>query len=786
MTLALIGWADVAQAQPRGANMGMAQALFEDGRALSSQGRLELACGKLEESYRLDPAVGTLLSWADCEERRGHMATAWALWLEAASAARNAKQADREVLARGRAVRSREKLGTLSIEVPIAARLPGISISRDGVPIAPAAWGTEAPIDPGEHTIAVAAPGRRELSEKVQVTAGQAVRFQVPELVPSGAAPALEPPASAREASVATDASTEATTSASPVYLGLFRTLAWLSGAGVLVLLGVVALRARSTRSSDWAMIVTGFSGKPALALAAVALAVIGVVLALATRGAPSREPGEPVAGLGFKVIRVAGDPWSGYSTFRGEPRLAGELAKTKLRLEYVDDPALYDQDARMKALAEGKIDAAVTTIDAFLQHGAKHRVNGLYPGVIVWNIDESNGGDAIFLDKNRTGFDSVRSTDRVCYASGTPSEHLWDFASLSFANLDNLATDNGVVAADCWSKLIEGKVQIAVLWQPTTALAIKAGYPKAFSTGGQADDVIIDVLVVGRSFLAKEAAAVTALTRSYFSVIDSYLSDPVAHAAFVTKDCGPDCAGDETLGKAVLEGIDFLSYRGNMCLWWGHCDAPPKMVERIHKTARLLTAKQKLLPSDVPAPETILDDRALLELEAEMKTQLQLAADVVGKETQIATFKLEAREKTYRYLASVTQNDPARDVGTLRLPNVYFPEGSAQLDQNARSVVDVIGEELRAFPALCVHVHGYTSSSGNPDKNRQLSEARAHAIADYLWSLDNVMFQHSRFDVRGFGQAAPIMRNNAEDLNASRRTEFKLFNCEQQAVSTW
>jgi outer membrane protein OmpA-like peptidoglycan-associated protein len=207
-------------------------------------------------------------------------------------------------------------------------------------------------------------------------------------------------------------------------------------------------------------------------------------------------------------------------------------------------------------------------------------------------------------------------------------------------------------------------------------------------------------------------------------------------------------------------------------------------MAERIVKTARLLTAKNKLPAAEVPTPETILDDRSLLELQKEMKTQSLLATEVVGKDTRITPPKLEAHDKTYQYLASATQNDPTRDVGTLRLPNIYFPEGSAQLDQNARSVLGVISEQLRAFPALCVHVHGYTSSSGNPDRNRQLSEARAHAIADHLWSLDKVMFPRTRFDVRGFGSAAPIMRDNLEDFATSRRTEFKLFDCEQQAVS--
>jgi len=178
-----------AVAQPQAPNIAMAEALFEDGRSLLGQGSLELACGKLQESYRLDAAVGTLLSWADCEDRRGHASTAWSLWLEAASEARNEKQADREALARGRAARAREKLGTLAIDVPLEARLPGLSITSDGVPLAPAAWGTEAPVDPGEHTIVVSAPGRRELSEKVQIRTGHGVRFQTPVLSVSAASP---------------------------------------------------------------------------------------------------------------------------------------------------------------------------------------------------------------------------------------------------------------------------------------------------------------------------------------------------------------------------------------------------------------------------------------------------------------------------------------------------------------------------------------------------------------------------------------------------------------------
>jgi hypothetical protein len=292
-------------------------------------------------------------------------------------------------------------------------------------------------------------------------------------------------------------------------------------------------------------------------------------------------------------MLRVAGDPWSGYSTFRNEPRLASALAKHDMGIEYVDDEKLYDQNERLAALAAGKLDMALTTVDAFLQHGVKHKdKNGLYPGVILWSIDESNGGDAIFLAKERKSFDDVRGTDKVCFSTGTPSEHLWDFASLSFTRLgDNLPQDNGVVAKDCWDKLKGGKVQVAVLWQPFTAIAEKAGYPRVFATGGQADDVIVDILVANREYVVKNKGPIAKLAQAYFKTIDSYVKDPKAHAVFITEDCGPDCSGDQSLGTAVLEGIDFLTYEENACLWWGLCGAPAKMVERIKKTARLLSA---------------------------------------------------------------------------------------------------------------------------------------------------------------------------------------------------
>ena len=55
---------------------GLAQSLFEAGRALMDEGKPELACPKFEESNRVDASAGTLLNLGKCFEALGRTASA--------------------------------------------------------------------------------------------------------------------------------------------------------------------------------------------------------------------------------------------------------------------------------------------------------------------------------------------------------------------------------------------------------------------------------------------------------------------------------------------------------------------------------------------------------------------------------------------------------------------------------------------------------------------------------------------------------------------------------------
>jgi len=63
----------------------------------------------------------------------------------------------------------------------------------------------------------------------------------------------------------------------------------------------------------------------------------------------------------------------------------------------------------------------------------------------------------------------------------------------------------------------------------------------------------------------------------------------------------------------------------------------------------------------------------------------------------------------------------------------VYFQERSAQLDDQARSLIALVAQRANAEPAIPVNVIGYTDSAGSPPADVQLSQQRAQTVADAL-----------------------------------------------------
>src|SRR5262249_17506611 len=66
-----------ARAEPTRQDIARADALFREAPTLVQKGQLSEACAKYAESQRLDPANGTLLNLALCNEKQGRHAAAY-------------------------------------------------------------------------------------------------------------------------------------------------------------------------------------------------------------------------------------------------------------------------------------------------------------------------------------------------------------------------------------------------------------------------------------------------------------------------------------------------------------------------------------------------------------------------------------------------------------------------------------------------------------------------------------------------------------------------------------
>ena len=172
-----------------GDRLTQAEALFDTGKALVNDGQLAEGCEQLKASEELCPALGTELHLADCYERLGSSASAWAMFRTAATSARRIDADDMEQLARERARSLEPKLSRLRIELSPEARVPGLMVRRNGVPAVP---GASLPVDPGVSRLEVTAPGYQTYRTELTVEGPTERVVTIPPLIP--VPPDPEPP----------------------------------------------------------------------------------------------------------------------------------------------------------------------------------------------------------------------------------------------------------------------------------------------------------------------------------------------------------------------------------------------------------------------------------------------------------------------------------------------------------------------------------------------------------------------------------------------------------------
>ncbi len=100
----------------------------------------------------------------------------------------------------------------------------------------------------------------------------------------------------------------------------------------------------------------------------------------------------------------------------------------------------------------------------------------------------------------------------------------------------------------------------------------------------------------------------------------------------------------------------------------------------------------------------------------------------------------------------------------------VYFPVGSAVLDQDDMRQLNWFVSKMQPYPQANFLVQGFADSTGAEATNQQLSLGRAQAVAQYL-SAQGIAPE--RMNVQGFGTTSPAATNaTASGRKDNRRVE--------------
>jgi NitT/TauT family transport system substrate-binding protein len=394
----------------------------------------------------------------------------------------------------------------------------------------------------------------------------------------------------------------------------------------------------------------------------------------------------------------------------------------------------------------KGGVDIMWTTVDAFSnEYGGLSKLN---PKAIL-QYDWSRGGDAIAVDGSIKSVSDLRGKKLAC-AKETPSHYFALFVltqgGLSSRDVNWVFTDSAVDAANVFKA---GKVDAAVSWSPDVYVAARerqGGHILASTR--EASNLIADVFVARGDFLDRYPEDARRFVAGWLKGVEMVQKNPLKTAMLLQKSLTGVNSLDDA--KGMLEDVKLPDYAENRAFF----DQKGALVNyfTIYQTAQGIWRKIGSI-SNVYQPYQTVDTR-FLEAAAEFFPQ---AAAVAKSEFD---FKTPPKAAAAPILTKTV--------------SVFFPTGSATLDENAKAVLDLQVVELAAtFGSAYLRVAGNTDNVGSRDANLRLSKARADGVASYLVTRG---FDRNKFEVLGNGPDKPVASNDSDEGRAkNRRTDFEI-----------
>ncbi len=148
-------------------NAVRAQQLFDQARALVSDGKYDAACPLFEQSLQLVEGLGTLFNLADCWERSRKTHSA-ALTYRRVERLANANGQDRRAEAAARRASALEAAAS-RLQIRLEDTHTVTEVRSNGALLAPEQLGQPVAVDPGAYQIVASAAGKRSWAARVDV-----------------------------------------------------------------------------------------------------------------------------------------------------------------------------------------------------------------------------------------------------------------------------------------------------------------------------------------------------------------------------------------------------------------------------------------------------------------------------------------------------------------------------------------------------------------------------------------------------------------------------------------
>jgi outer membrane protein OmpA-like peptidoglycan-associated protein len=165
---------------------------------------------------------------------------------------------------------------------------------------------------------------------------------------------------------------------------------------------------------------------------------------------------------------------------------------------------------------------------------------------------------------------------------------------------------------------------------------------------------------------------------------------------------------------------------------------------------------------------------------EAERAEQARQSASEQARKSQSELAELQARrqqelDRMYEGLGRIapTRRTASGMVIELTGDSFYFDFDKAALRPENREVLSRIAGVLLVSNGYRLSVHGHTDDIGTAEYNRQLSERRAAAVADYLKAAG---IGPDVIETKGFGKSSPrVQGTSREAREKNRRVEIAI-----------